>query len=180
MIVEFSANLFFSLRGENFNISRFFFYTYQPYFLRLWNASKVLPFLVNHKLFLHTVIWRDLKAICLMVTYTSKNCASTTLLDLYKVTLQVGRSATALSDTWVLGGSSALNNFSKSVIFVLPDVRIPEREERRLPKQCNSQKKGSLLLTRIRAPAARPTQWYGVRGPWAEGVTQIYKVCISD
>ena len=42
---------------------------------------------------------------------------------------------------------------------VLPDVWIPEREERRLPKQCNSQKKGSLLLTRIRAPAARPTQW---------------------
>ena len=30
---------------------------------------------------------------------------------------------------------------------VLPDVRIPEREERRLPKQRNSQKKGSLLLT---------------------------------
>ena len=44
---------------------------------------------------------------------------------------------------------------------VLPDVRIPEREERRLPRQCNSQKKGSLLLTRIRAP----TQWYGVREP---------------
>ena len=48
---------------------------------------------------------------------------------------------------------------------VLPDVRIPEREDRKLPKQCNSQKKGSLLLTRIRAPAARPTQWYGVREP---------------
>ena len=37
---------------------------------------------------------------------------------------------------------------------VMPDVRIPEREERRLPRQCNSQKKGSLLLTRARAPAA--------------------------
>ena len=49
--------------------------------------------------------------------------------------------------------------------LVLPDVRIPEREERRLPRQCNSQKKGSLLLTRIRAPAVRPTQWYGVREP---------------
>ena len=46
---------------------------------------------------------------------------------------------------------------------VLPDVQIPKREERRLPRQCNSQKKGSLLLTRIRAPAARPTQWYRVR-----------------
>ena len=51
------------------------------------------------------------------------------------------------------------------LIHVLPDVRIPEREERRLPKQCNSQKKGSLLLTRIRAPAMHPTQWYGVREP---------------
>ena len=40
-------------------------------------------------------------------------------------------------------------------------------------------KKGSLLLTRIRAPAARPTQWCRVREPWAEGVAQIYKVCIS-
>ena len=37
---------------------------------------------------------------------------------------------------------------------VMPDVRIPEREERRLPRQCNTQKKGSFLLTRIRAPAA--------------------------
>ena len=25
--------------------------------------------------------------------------------------------------------------------LVLPDVRIPEREERRLPRQCNSQKR---------------------------------------
>ena len=50
-----------------------------------------------------------------------------------------------------------------SVMIVMPDVRIPEREERRLPRQCNSQKKGSLLLTRVRAPAAHPTQWYEVR-----------------
>ena len=62
---------------------------------------------------------------------------------------------------------------------VLPDVRIPEWEERRLPRQCNSQKKGCLLLTRIRAPAAHSTRWCGVREPWAEAVTQIYKVCIS-
>ena len=40
------------------------------------------------------------------------------------------------------------------VVFVMPDVRIPEREERRLPRQCHTQKKGSLLLTRVRAPAA--------------------------
>ena len=35
--------------------------------------------------------------------------------------------------------------------LLLPDVRILEREERRLPRQCNSQKKGSLLLTGARA-----------------------------
>ena len=46
---------------------------------------------------------------------------------------------------------------------VVPDVRIPEQEERRLPRQCNSQKKGSLLLTRVRAPTVRPVQWYRVR-----------------
>ena len=28
---------------------------------------------------------------------------------------------------------------------VLPDVQIPEREERRLPRQCNSQKKGKFI-----------------------------------
>ena len=47
--------------------------------------------------------------------------------------------------------------------IVMPDVQIPEWEERRLPRQCNSQKKGSLLLTRVRAPATHPAQWYGVR-----------------
>ena len=51
----------------------------------------------------------------------------------------------------------------REVISIMPDVQIPEREERRFPRQCNSQKKGSLLLTRVRAPAAHPTQWYGVR-----------------
>ena len=56
-------------------------------------------------------------------------------------------------------------NHCLHLLTVLPDVRIPEREERRLPKQCNSQKEGSLLLTRIRAPAAGPTQWYGIREP---------------
>ena len=28
---------------------------------------------------------------------------------------------------------------------VMPDVRIPGREERRLPRQCNLQRKGSLI-----------------------------------
>ena len=48
---------------------------------------------------------------------------------------------------------------------VMRNVWIPEREKRRLPRQCNSQKKGSLLMTRVRAPAVHPTQWYGVREP---------------
>ena len=61
---------------------------------------------------------------------------------------------------------------------VLPVVRIPEREERRLPKQCNSQK-GSLLLTRVRF-LPHPTQWCRVREPQAQAVTQIYRVCISS
>ena len=46
---------------------------------------------------------------------------------------------------------------------VMPDVRIPEQEERRLQRQRNSQKKGSLLLTQVGASAACPTQWYRVR-----------------
>ena len=49
------------------------------------------------------------------------------------------------------------------ITTVMPDVRIPEREERRLPRQCNSQKKGSLLLTRARAPAATNAVLQGQR-----------------
>ena len=30
-------------------------------------------------------------------------------------------------------------------VCVMPDVRIPEREERRLPRQCNSHKKGKFI-----------------------------------
>ena len=62
-------------------------------------------------------------------------------------------------------------------IIVLPDVWIPEREERRLPKQCNSQKREVYYW--LESGLLPPTQWYGVREPWAEVVTQIYKVCIS-
>ena len=63
-----------------------------------------------------------------------------------------------------------------SVIYcVMPDVRIPKREERRLPRQCNWKKKGSLLLTWVRAPAARPMQWYRVREPSAQAVTQFIR-----
>ena len=34
---------------------------------------------------------------------------------------------------------------------VVPDVQIPKWEDRRPPRQCNWQKRGSLLLTRARA-----------------------------
>ena len=52
------------------------------------------------------------------------------------------------------------------VVFVMPDVRIPEREERRLPGQCNMQRKGSLLLTQVRALATTNAV---VQGPRALG-----------
>ena len=32
-----------------------------------------------------------------------------------------------------------------------------------------------LLLARVRAPAARPTQWYGVRERWAQAVAQFIR-----
>ena len=49
----------------------------------------------------------------------------------------------------------------------MPDVRIPGWEERRLPRQCNLQKKkkGNLLLTRARAPAATNAVVQGQKSP---------------
>ena len=61
----------------------------------------------------------------------------------------------------------------------MPDVRIPVWEERRLPRQCNSQKKGSLLLTQATASAATNAVVQGQKKPRAQAVTQIYRVCIS-
>ena len=52
-----------------------------------------------------------------------------------------------------------------SLPCVMPDVRIPEREERRLPRQCNSQKKGSLLLTLARASATTNAVVQGQKKP---------------
>ena len=37
---------------------------------------------------------------------------------------------------------------------VIPAIRIPQQEKIRPPWQCNTQRKGNLLLTRARAPAA--------------------------
>ena len=45
---------------------------------------------------------------------------------------------------------------------VLPDVRIPEWEERRLPRQCNSQK-GKFITDSSRGFLPQPTQWCRVR-----------------
>ena len=39
-------------------------------------------------------------------------------------------------------------------VSVMPAVRIPQQEKRRPPWQCNTQRKGNLLLTRARVPAA--------------------------
>ena len=61
---------------------------------------------------------------------------------------------------------------------VMPDVRIPEREERKLPRQCNTQKKGSFLLNRVRAPAATNAVVQGQR-VLSPSCYPIYKVCIS-
>ena len=45
---------------------------------------------------------------------------------------------------------------------VLPNVRIPEREERRLPRQCNSQK-GKFITDSSQGFLPQPTQWCRVR-----------------
>ena len=47
-------------------------------------------------------------------------------------------------------------------IGVLPDVRIPEREERRLSRQCNSQK-GKFITDSSQGFLPQPTQWCRVR-----------------
>ena len=48
------------------------------------------------------------------------------------------------------------------VNFVLPDVRIPEQEERRLSRQCNSQK-GKFITDSSQGFLPQPTQWCMVR-----------------
>ena len=47
---------------------------------------------------------------------------------------------------------------------VLPDVRIPEREERRLSRQCNSQK-GKFITDSNQGFLLQPTQWAGSEKP---------------
>ena len=51
---------------------------------------------------------------------------------------------------------------------VLPDVRIPEREERRLSRQCNSQK-GKFITNSSQGFLPQPTQWCMVRKALSRG-----------
>ena len=58
---------------------------------------------------------------------------------------------------------------------VMPDVRIPEREERRLPRQCNWQK-GEVYYWLEPGPSATSNTVVQVREARAQAVTQIYRV----
>ena len=55
------------------------------------------------------------------------------------------------------------------------DVRIPEREERRPPRQCNWQK-GEVYYWLEPGPSATSNAVLQVREPRAQAVTQIYRV----
>ena len=62
-----------------------------------------------------------------------------------------------------------------TLVFVVPDVRIPEREERRPPRQCNWQK-GEVYYSLEPGPSATSIAVVQVREPRAQAVTQIYRV----
>ena len=62
----------------------------------------------------------------------------------------------------VQGWDSSASQEVRGDIIVLPDVRIPEREERRLPRQCNSQK-GKFITDSSQGFLPQPTQWCRVR-----------------
>ena len=51
-----------------------------------------------------------------------------------------------------------LPNSSAITLIVLPDVRIPERDERRLSRQCSSQK-GKFITDSSQGFLPQPTQW---------------------
>ena len=59
--------------------------------------------------------------------------------------------------------------------IVVPDVRLPEREERRPPKQW-TWKKGEVYYWPEPGPSAASNAVVQVREPWAQAVTQIYRV----
>ena len=62
----------------------------------------------------------------------------------------------------------------------MPDVQIPEREERRLPRQCNFQKKGKFIADSSQGSRhASNTVVWGQRA-LSPSCYPIYKVCISS
>ena len=66
---------------------------------------------------------------------------------------------------------------SKLIEFtsVVPNVRIPEREERRPPRQCNWQR-GEVYYWLEPGPSATSDTVVQVREPRVQAVTQIYRV----
>ena len=60
------------------------------------------------------------------------------------------------------GDDRGWDSWMPSLNHVLPNVQIPEREERRLPRQCNSQK-GKFITDSSQGFLPQPTQWCRVR-----------------
>ena len=60
-------------------------------------------------------------------------------------------------------------------VTVVPNVQIPEREERRPPRQCNWQK-GEVYYWLEPGPSVASNAMVQVREPRAQAVTQIYSV----
>ena len=80
-----------------------------------------------------------------------------------------GSSVHGLFQARILGWVAV--SFSKGqflIVTVLPDVRIPEREERRLLRQCNSQK-GKFITDSNQGFLPQPTQWCRVRKALSRG-----------
>ena len=80
---------------------------------------------------------------------------------LFKISL----SSLAKGDLLEDGGSSVYMSWKIVIcgmVIVLPDVQIPRREERRLPRQCNSQK-GKFITDSSQGFLPQPTQWCLVR-----------------
>ena len=58
-------------------------------------------------------------------------------------------------------------------------IVMPGVQERKPPRQCNSQKR-EVYCWLESGLLPHPTQWWGVREPRAQAVTQIYRVSISS
>ena len=80
--------------------------------------------------------------------------------------LILSQSTFSCTSLWVLGCFTSSWLMEHIYIYVLPDVRIPEREERRLPRQCNSQE-GKFITNSSQGFLPQPTQWlvHGQKSP---------------